>query len=469
MLSQGESLDQAMNQMPQANMLQNPWEDRKALPPASVSSKIAAALACFLSAFAIPLSGDDILSLLFLAIFVAFCVLIARAPAFTSILLLPAAILTVLTSEFWVGSIFLAVTIGTASLAFLLTVMRHSYLALLIPVLSAGVSFAALRDLETALFALLFLPAAVLLAIATRLGKRRVTAICFAIGGGLLSLIVVLGIYLWRECGALDRNTIITFATDFRQQLILELIGARDELLAIAREDGGAQAQKIYTQISESFTDAAITNTVSQIFNLIPAIVAVICSVLAFEAQLLLNLLYRRGGLSCVITREARAFGMSVSSAVLYAVSFLLMIFLPGFSMAGAVVQNLCLMLVPGLCVMGMQQLLTLSSGAGGGKRLFLILTVAGAFICYPGGAFYILAMWGAYTVIAGAVQRKIIQKLVENSGIHMPTDGEQQNSDQQKGYTAQERDPEKHENTEEESSSSRERDGEDDSQSRDD
>ena len=103
------------------------------------------------------------------------------------------------------------------------------------------------------------------------------------------------------------------------------------------------------------------------------------------------------------------------------------MLFLPSGSMAEAVVQNLCLILVPGLCVVGVQHLFIMTAGAKGGWRTFLFISVFALFICYPGGAFYILAMWGAYSVIAANIQRLMIEKMVRD-GVEVIFDDQERN-----------------------------------------
>jgi len=406
---------ESMNKNPAAKEPINAWKQKEKLPAVPVKFRVLAVIACFLCAFSVPMGGSEIFSMVALGLLFAYVVIMARVPASVALLLVPAVLTVILTAEFSVGAMVLSLVVGIACCTFLITTSKHGYLAVLIPLAAVGAAYLIHMDLPIALSALIFLPASVLLAIATRLGKWRTTAICFGIGGLLIPLVGLLLAFLWKECGSFSREAIMGYVSNFRLDLVAELMEARDELLRIAKEDTSAQAKKLYDQISESFTDAAITSAVSQLLNLLPAIVAVICSVIAFEAQYLLNLIYTTVGLKCVVTREARAFCMSVPSAVLYAVGFLLMLFLPKGSMAEAVVQNLCLILVPGLCVVGVQHLFTMAAGAKGGWRTFLIISVLALFICYPGGAFYILAMWGAYSVIAANIQRLMIEKMVRD------------------------------------------------------
>lgn len=404
-----------MNHTPNETEAVNAWANRAELPSVSVKNQIITSIVCFVCALTVPLCGFETFSLISLAILFAYVALMARMPFAVTLTLVSAFAVVMLSGAFGVGAQLLSLVVGTVTCTLLLTTLKLPYLALLIPVAAAGASYVFVSDLKVCLLSLVFLPASLLLSFATVKGRTRTSAICFASGGLILSLCLILAFLIWREYGSLSREAIVSYVTEIREALVNGFISARDEVLREATENGSEQTKQIYEQFAEIFTDDAIENTVAQMFNMLPAVIVVICNAIAFEAQLLLNACYMTVGLRCVITRESRTFTMSLSAAVIYAVTFLLMIFLPQTSMAMAVVQNICLILLPGLCIVGITGFFPMLANSRGGMRIFWILLLVFLFCFNFGSAFYILAMFGAYAIVMTVIRLKMIEKLVKN------------------------------------------------------
>ena len=131
----------------------------------------------------------------------------------------------------------------------------------------------------------------------------------------------------------------------------------------------------------------------------------------------MLNAVYYNTGLRQVVTPASRIFTMSVTASLLYYVSFLLTMFVDGSTLFGAAMQNVCLILLPGFCVLGAWSLLARIRFSKGGARIFWILLCV-SFVCCAGfSALYFLALWGANTTITVALRNRMIQKMREMGG----------------------------------------------------
>lgn len=392
----------------------NMWERREELPHVAGKHTILATAVCFLCALGLPLCfANEWVALVLLAVLFIYVAIAIRSPISVTMILVATVICTML-GGFSIGAVFLALAVGTMTGAFLFTASRLPYLTVLLPVAAACLEFAFVSDLRVALLSLAFLPAAILLALATLKGAERTMAICFAEAGLVLVVLAVILVVICDAMGGLGRDAILTYIGNLRGELVNAVITVRDEVLALANAGADAQTKAAYDQMMAMLSNEMIADTVAQVFNLLPAIVLVICSIIAFFAQSMLNSAYYAVGLKDVLTPNARYFTMSVTAAVIYTLTFLLMIFVPYSSMVGAVVQNLCLILMPGLCILGVQGLLVSLTRSRGGMRIFMVILIASMLCCYTSGALYILAMWGAYDRVLFAIRKRMIEKLTQ-------------------------------------------------------
>ena len=316
-------------------------------------------------------------------------------------------------------AVFLATVLGVAVTAYLMTVSERSYFVIALPLLAFGAAYLWTRDLSLSLLALTFLPAAVLLNVATRMEKSRTTAICFAIAGLLISVaaIALTGVYLTQ--GSLNAETIRAAIEAGREFFVHELIAARDLLLNATTDAAmDEQMKEAYDQLAQSMSDDVLRATVAQLFNVIPALAAMLCSILAFLSQMLLNATYSRTGLSEMLTPSATTFTMSGTAALLYVLSFILSLLVSSSTMAGAVIQNVTLILTPGFIVIGVYDLLQATSRMrGNGKILFVLLIGGMLCLCAGGSLFYVLAMWGASGTVMRLLRQKLMEKMQNSSG----------------------------------------------------
>ncbi|MBQ7346810.1 MAG: DUF2232 domain-containing protein [Clostridia bacterium] len=401
-----------MNETSTENEFVNPWENRSLFPEVSKKHTILAALICLLCSAGLPLCGNVWIAPVLMLLLCGYVAYAARSP-FTILLILLTAFSAMMFGMGFGGvAAILALIAGSMTLAYLFTTLKMAYLALLLPIAGFAVAFAVTRDWRVSLFSFSFLPAGLLLSLATVKGKNRTSAICFAEVGFLISVLVLIAFLIYDATGGLGRGQILAYINGIRDGITQEFLSVRDEFLKIAAEVSNEQSKAVAEMFASMFSE----DVVAQIFNLLPAVTVVVCSILAFESQLLLGVTYFNTGLSALLPREARIFTMSVTAAVLYTLSFLVMLFAPTTSMAVAVIQNVCLILLPGFAILGVQSLVMTIARARGAMRVLFVFLVF-AMLCCSGGGLYLLAMWGAYCRVMEALQRKLTEKLKQMRG----------------------------------------------------
>ena len=401
----------SMNESSTVNESINPWDKRDLLPSASPKYTVLASLIALLSSVGLGLCGRVAwIAPLITAILFAYVVFAARSPATVTVVLLTA--MLGLTFGFEGASVVLSLIVGGMTLAYLMTVLKRSYPALLLPLAGFAISFAVSQDWQTSLLALSFLPAALLLSVATVGGKGRTTAICYTEVGYLISLLVLLLFLVQRATGGIGREQILGFFEGIRASVTSEVLATRDGLLSMIAEVPTESAKQLAEQMAAFYSE----DVVSLLFNMLPGVAVILCSILAFDAQMLLGVHYVNSGWKDVVTKEYRFFTMSVTAAVLYTLTFVLSLFISPLTMAGAVIQNVSMILLPGFLVLGARSIAVSFARARGGMRIFLIL-LFGALFCCSGGGFSLIAIWGAYDRVMVALHKKLSEKIREMGG----------------------------------------------------
>lgn len=407
-----------MNDAKTADVME-PWRDRSTLPTLRKSDIILALAAIIVCALGVALYAYEQIAFFILLLLFVYTVMTMRSVATTAILLLTAVVASVLLFSLSGAALVLSLVVGTGTLAWLLTVLRRPYLPPICLAVAFVVAWLITESALDALLTLSFLPAGILLAAATVTHQRRTTAICFAVGGFLISLGVLLAIVLMRACGTLELGAVKEYLNALREQIVDGMTYFCDELAKFMErtltEESTYTAEeisKMIAQFRELTGTPILQSLVSLLFSILPAIAIITCSILGFEAQMLQNATYLRTGWKKVLTPCALMFAMSLPAAILYVVSFFVTLFFGGSSLIGAAMQNLCLILLPGFCVMGWGALLgTLHHSRGGAKILWLVFLAL--LVCFAGAlSLFLLALWGSNVVVMAALHLHLLKKM---------------------------------------------------------
>lgn len=389
--------------------LQNPWQDRSAVPTLPRLHAVAAALAVAVSAAGLAFLSYEpvcwgVMAALFL--YVAFFV---RVPSTVTLALMTPAACVILLADVRLAALAICLTAGASAGALLLTgLKRNRFLVLLLPLAVFVGALIYSGDPVSSLMALAALPAAILMSVATLKGRGRTTSVCFAAGGLIAVVAGALAYVLISESTAAGMS-VGELIADLQRQAVDVGLQIRDEMLRLWEEAGNSDKQM--EALRQTLTEEYLTAFVREAFGLLPGIITAILCVLAYEAHSMLNASYRVSGLGCVLTPESQVLTMSVVSAVLYMIATLLYLFVPGTGIVTLTAGNFCVMLMPGFLVVGLRSLMLLLARMRG-KRGWLFLLLGALLCCNFTVILFMLALWGANATVTGALQRKLAEKM---------------------------------------------------------
>lgn len=381
-------------------LCQNPWASRGDLPEPDRGGLTFANLLYLAACLSIPFAtaGFGLIAVcVFTVLGFQFCGR-SRSGVILSLLL------SILTFPFFFfgasfGVILFAASVGAASGAYLFTVRRGEFVLLLYPVLAGAATWYLTGNVATAFLPLSILPAALLLGIATTAGERRTTAVLYTVGGFLIPLIAATLWFLHQRSGSIGREALSALLTDWRNRTAGEFLKFRDALLRMAEETGQS------TELSELLTDETLNDLTLYLFHLLPAALLLLCEFPAFLAQKMLNAAYLRSGWQCVVMPENEFFTMSVPSCLIFPLALTVSLFGDPLSLPIAVAENVAIILLPGMCVLGFRLVWKkfLTSATGG--KLFLILGGMFLFCLNFIYVFYVVGLLAAYDRLMRALR----------------------------------------------------------------
>ena len=415
-----------MNQGASCSTVQNPWEDRASLPPVPKSHAILAAIAVFVAAVGqtlcfwngISAAVSEYVGIFLLVLLCIYTVKVTRSTPTLALLLGTVFALTFSGMNFIFGAVLLALILSIGAGAFLMTVTGRPYLPLLCYFAAYGACLVITRDPIGSALTLFAMPASLLLGFATRKGLTRTQGICFSVLGLLASVSLILAFYLKQAGVAFERDALLLHAEMLRTQLTDAALAVRNETLELLRSAAQDERSKqLYEQFASLYTDEMLRATVVQLFNLLPSLAIVVCLLLSYEASSFLLAAHVTAGLALVNTERARRVTVSLPASAVFMISFLLTVILPQEHLANAVAQNLTVLLLPALSLVGVQRLLFLFYRAGGGMRMILVIGIGALLCCNTGGALYILAFWGAYCSVGDLIHAALLERMKRNGG----------------------------------------------------
>ena len=326
----------------------NPWADVPTLPRLS---PVGALLLClFVAACAVyPTAPNGVYTLIMLASCAAVYLGVVRSvlPALAAFALFA---LGTLVGGLDVGVLVLCLVCTVSIGAYLICTVR-SWLLLAVPVLSYLAALALCSDAVLAVTALIAFPAAGILAYAVMQNGGRVGTICAT--SAIFGLCAIFGLALlwYRENGTVSSNEILTLLTEVREQLIVTI--QESDQLALLEQS----LKELYG--SEPVDAAAFVRwTVETAFTLLPAVAVTLCNLLGYAAQLTCTHAFAGTGMKQLMTRVSQLFILSVPTAIVFLICTVATLFSDVSSLGGAVFVNLFLILLPGMCLVGVFKLI---------------------------------------------------------------------------------------------------------------
>ncbi len=415
----GEEMDQkTFDATPENSRL-----DREKIPYPKLLSLLPVAIVYLIGALVPVFLASEQIALIAYIGLCAGVIYLVRMPRIVISILFASFIPVALMQSFALGALVLGTVAAVGCGAVLLTSLRQPWRAVILPLLTYVLAFAITRDASLSCLTLVTVPASLLLAIATLRGEGRTSAICYAVGGMLIAVVALLIVYFTVTYGSLKGSVIVAHFEGQREWIVGILTSYKEEMLRLLTEQG-MQTSEVYALLETVMSRDLLVDLVAMIYNVLPALVIVLCSILAYEAQSLLCGSYCNLGMKQMLSPAAVTFTMSSVSAILYLVSFLLSAILPA-GIVLAVVQNFYIILTPGLLLVGYAGLLFRLRTAKGGSKTFLIVLLVALVLFNPASIIGLLAFFGALTVLLSAFGMHMLQKMQKGNGKDDGEDGE--------------------------------------------
>lgn len=287
---------------------------------------------------------------------------------------------------FIIGGVSALLVLEAPRLAFLPPILSFAFVLSFFIVQSGGFRVAFLFG---ALFSLLPFVFGLSLALAMKKAINRTGAIVIsALSGGIFVLIILVGcVYL--AGGIINGEALLSLVDQLREGMHEYF----DAQLLLIKEN--------FPQTDVSGIDPAVL--ANGIINMLPATIVLYFSIAAFFTNLSLLALLKIYDLYHKTELHDREFKVSVVTAVVFAVSYLLAAFLEDSS-ALAVLDNLYMILMPPMAVTGLMYCLPRREGNAVKVGCFpLVISVPLIFIL-PGIGIFLLALFGTIFTIKEAV-----------------------------------------------------------------
>ncbi len=422
-----------MNQNPFEMEIENPWKNKESIPYPKFVRLLPAALVYVLAALTLVFFYIEGFAI---AAFVGLCVgiiYLVRMPRMVIPVLLCGFIPVVLAQSFSVGALVLGVIAGTASGALLFTSLQNPWRSLLLPAVVWTVAYVITRDGALSCLTLLTLPASAALTVATLRGERRTSAVCYTLGGFLLAILALLAVYFTQTYGSIDRDVIILHFENQRAWIVDMIVAVRDEMIAMLAEQGQGD---VVTALQTYMSREMLTELVAMLYNVLPAIVIVVCSIAAYFSQTLLVSSYFTLGMKQMLTPLTLTFTMSLTSSILYLVTFFFSSFIPAGGMFAAVMQNFSIILTPGLFLVGYAAFAFRVHMAKGMSKFLYIFLIVAILLFSPWMIFSLLAFFGALSIILASIGAHMIGKMKDHISVNQNTDAFRQSQKEETPHT---------------------------------
>lgn len=332
-------------------------------------------------------------------------------------LLLISVLVTALTFLPACGAAVLALMLGAGTLAWLfMTLPKYKWAPIGLLVVSYGLGCLVTSDFVTPLLSLAFLPAAALMAWAHARDLGRTGTVLHAFLGFILSTLATLCVLLFRTYGTVNYDVLMAFVNQLKDLFVT--IGTEAgkifwESIEEAKDAFTPEAmERLSEAYAQTFGQSSLRQMADTLMGLAPALIGVPALIVSYLSNVVLLQKYYNTEWRSHLTPAARALTVSPATSVIYFACMLIMVIANGQSVFLMAVTNMCLLLLPGLALVGINVILHNARRTGGWLGRASVVFVAAAMCCMGLSSFYFLALWGAYVTISAALHQKILQKM---------------------------------------------------------
>ena len=349
----------------------------------------------------------------------AYTVIAVRNTGAVSQILLTAIAASVLTFLPVVGAAVLALMLGTGTLAWLFMILpKYKWAPVGLLAVAYGLGFLVTSNPVSPLLSLAFLPAAALMAWAHARDLGRTSTVLHALLGFIVAVLATLCIILWRAYGSVNYDVLMRFVNEIKD-LFVTIGTEAGKILWESVESASTQSslsaeslEKLRETFAQVFGEANLRVMADTIMGLAPAFITIPALIISYLSNVVLLRKYYNTEWRSHMTPAACSLTISPAAGLIYFVCFLLVMFVSKQSVFLMAIYNMCLILLPGLCLTGVNVILQNARRAGGWIGVASILLLVAAVCCMGFSSFYFVALWGAYVTITAALHQKIMQKM---------------------------------------------------------
>jgi hypothetical protein len=298
---------------------------------------------------------------------------------------------------------------------------KYKWLPTTLLIVAYALGFLVTSNPVTPLLSLAFVPAAALMAWAHARDLGRTSTVLHAFLGFVIAVLATLCVILWRAYGAINYDVLMRFVNELKQlfvtigteagKILWESIEATSAQTAIPAES----LEKLRELYAQAFSESTLRTLADMIMGLTPALIAVPALIVSYLSNVVLLRKYYNTEWRSHMTPAACTLTVSPASGVIYFVCLLIVMFVSKQSVFLMAVTNMCFILMPGLCLTGVNVILHSAKQARGWMGVVSILFFVAVICCMGLSSLYFVALWGAYTTISVALHQKIMEKMKEN------------------------------------------------------
>ncbi|MBE6566052.1 MAG: hypothetical protein E7659_02975 [Ruminococcaceae bacterium] len=338
-------------------------------------------------------------------------------------LLLTSVLVTALTFLPVCGAAVLALMLGAGTLAWLfMTLPKYKWAPIGLLAVSYGLGCLVTSDFVIPLLALAFLPAAALMAWAHARDLGRTSTVLHAFLGFIFAALAALCVLLFKNYGSVNYNVLMTFVNQLKD-LFVTIAAEGGKILLVAVEEAAAEAalpadavETLRQTFAQAFAESNLRIMADTLMGLAPALIGVPALIISYLSNVVLLRKYYNTEWRSHMTLAACTLTVSPAASVIYFVCMLIVVVVSKQSVFLMAVTNMCLLLLPGLALVGINVILHNARRTGGWLGKASILLVVAVVFCMGLSSLYFLALWGAYVTISAALHKKIMQKLKDQN-----------------------------------------------------
>ena len=357
------------------------------------------------------------------AILFAYTVVAVRNIGAVVQLLLTAIIATVMTFLPIVGAGVLALMLGTGTLAWLfMTLPKYKWAPACILILSYGMGFLITSDPVTSLLAFAFLPAAALMAWAHARDIGRTNTVLHAVLGFVLVVLATLCAVLWRSYGSVNSDSLMRFINEIKDLFVTvgaeagKLLWESFEAVSTQSALSGESFEQLRENFNQIFNESTLRTVADTIVGMVPALIIAPALIISYLSNVVLLRKYYNTAWRSRMTPAACSLTIGPATGLIYFICFLITMFAKEQSVFLMAIYNMCLILLPGLCLTGVNVILQNARNSRGWMGKISLLFLVAAVCCMGLSSLYFVALWGAYATIAAALHQKIMQKMKDQN-----------------------------------------------------